>query len=242
MIWREVLVNRLTLSQQNAQALIDQDNATWHIVIEHSIHVSLIVRASNAEIKVEIAAHAHVAVKYTIESPLPSNFKWIFLAHPYAHCIVEGQMGTIQAGEMNVVLEPCYNASIEVLVMAIVRGKENIGITSTQVHKEIGSRSLFMLKAIGYDTASLTFNGHIHIMSHATDASAELHAQFLRIDPSVFIKAQPTLAIETKQVKSCKHACIIKGIDKEQLFYFKTRGITSAVAQQLLIDSFLFHR
>jgi len=150
--------------------------------------------------------------------------------------------GTIQNSSyttLNLALVPGESANIEAILQAIISNQQELVLKTEQNHLDSRSSSSLVTKCVGQGTGKIIFDGHIVVGQDSRDTVSSLQADFLRVDPTVHITAQPTLAIATKSVEACKHACTIKGIDKDIFFYAQSRGISVAEIKQLLIHSFL---
>ena len=86
--------------------------------------------------------------------------------------------------------------------------------------------------------ARSVFQGKIQVSRHAqkTDGCQSYHA--LLLSETAQASAKPELEIETDDV-ACRHGAAVGQIDKDALFYLRSRGIPEAEAVALLVRSFV---
>ncbi len=94
----------------------------------------------------------------------------------------------------------------------------------------IQSRGLVQGKAV--------FNGLVHVAEGADKTDSNMHSKALLLDARAELNAKPELEIYADDVK-CAHGSSIGQIDPNHIFYLRSRGIEEAMAQQLLLGSFL---
>ncbi len=81
------------------------------------------------------------------------------------------------------------------------------------------------------------FNGRIHIHPHAQKTSAMLSSKNILLSKSAEINAKPELEIYADDVK-CAHGATVGQLDKEAVFYLRSRGVNDADAKALLSHGF----
>lgn len=84
------------------------------------------------------------------------------------------------------------------------------------------------------------FRGLIHIPADKKACAGHQMHQGILLDKTARIKATPALEIYAQDV-ACTHGSQIGALDKQKLFYLKTRGIDEKMARLLLINGFLSH-
>lgn len=92
-------------------------------------------------------------------------------------------------------------------------------------------------KCIVSDRAHSVFNGKVFVPKEAqlTDAS-QLNRNLL-LSPKARVDTKPELQITADNVK-CSHGATVSQLEAEEIFYLRSRGLTEADANQLLIDAF----
>ncbi|MBQ8870007.1 MAG: Fe-S cluster assembly protein SufD [Alphaproteobacteria bacterium] len=111
--------------------------------------------------------------------------------------------------------------------------------TSTYIehlHSETYSNQL--VKGVVGDYAKGVFQGKIYIAPDTAKINGyQLHKALLLSDDAV-VNVKPELEIFADDVK-CSHGSTCGEIDKEQMFYLRSRGISEQNAKQILITAFI---
>ncbi len=98
--------------------------------------------------------------------------------------------------------------------------------TSRQVHKVIAD-----------DTSRAIFNGKIFVRHGAQATDAQQQCRGLLLSAGARIDTKPQLEIFADDVK-CAHGAAIGQLDPEELFYLESRGLTPALARNVLTYAF----
>lgn len=81
------------------------------------------------------------------------------------------------------------------------------------------------------------FNGRVHVHSGADGTDSEMNSANLLLSPKAEIDAKPELEIYADDVK-CSHGTTVGELNRDELFYLRSRGIVEADARRLLLDAF----
>ncbi|CAJ0991702.1 Fe-S cluster assembly protein SufD [Pantoea sp. Nvir] len=92
-------------------------------------------------------------------------------------------------------------------------------------------------KTITRDKGRAVFNGHIKVAEHALKTDAQMMNNNLLLGYLGEVDTKPLLEIYSDDVK-CSHGATVSCIDKEQIFYLRSRGITEEDAQHMIIHAF----
>ena len=87
------------------------------------------------------------------------------------------------------------------------------------------------------DHATCVFNGKVFVREGAQKTNAFQSNKNILLSDTATINTKPQLEIWADDVK-CSHGCTTGQMDKEQLFYLRSRGIDKASAQKLLLKAF----
>ncbi len=119
----------------------------------------------------------------------------------------------------------------------IGEGNSNKDFVTLQLHKarEVYS-NLLILGALG-DTSSGNFTGTIYIGRDAQKADAYQLSRTLLFSEKARAKTAPRLEILADDVK-CTHGASLGGVDKEDLFYLMSRGISESDAKVMAAQGF----
>ena len=104
-------------------------------------------------------------------------------------------------------------------------------------HKTANCRSNEMYKGIYLDESKGVFNGKIMVRKNAQKIDAFQSNNNLLLSDNSTIDSKPQLEIYADDVK-CSHGCTIGQLDKNALFYLKSRGIRHDEAKAVLTYTF----
>lgn len=111
-------------------------------------------------------------------------------------------------------------------------------ITTNIKHLAAHTVSNQLVKGVLDGTSKGVFQGQIHIAPNAQQTEGyQLHRALLLSDEAE-VDCKPELEIFADDVK-CSHGATSGDLDKEQIFYMQTRGISFENARQILIDAYL---
>ena len=89
------------------------------------------------------------------------------------------------------------------------------------------------------DTSSSFFDGLIRVEESAKDAKGFLSYKALLLSPGARAKPIPRLEVLTKEVASLGHAASVGKINEDQIFYLRSRGLSLAESENLIVQGFL---
>lgn len=120
----------------------------------------------------------------------------------------------------------------------MMNGWATLDTTTNIYHYQPQTKSSQLVKGVIGGTAKGVFQGRIHIAPNATKTSGtQLHKAMLLSDEAE-IDVKPELEIFADDVK-CSHGAASGELDKEQLFYMRSRGIGEEEAKKLLINAYV---
>lgn len=121
--------------------------------------------------------------------------------------------------------------------ITIIEGKQHVDHHTLVHHIEPNCESHQDYKGIFSDRSVGVFNGKIMVDKIAQKTNAFQKNNNILIDNKAKVNSKPQLEIFADDVK-CSHGCTIGQLDKEALFYLKTRGIPEKEAKALLTYAF----
>ena len=92
-------------------------------------------------------------------------------------------------------------------------------------------------KCIVGDRAHTVFNGKVFVPKAAQLTDATQLNRNLMLSPKARVDTKPELQITADNVK-CAHGATVSQLEADEIFYLRSRGLTQADANQLLIDAF----
>jgi Fe-S cluster assembly protein SufD len=127
-------------------------------------------------------------------------------------------------------------AAVKVIGILIGRNGET-GLTAEVVHEAPGTVGEIVLRGVVFDGKAVV-KGSVKILKGAPLSRDELREDLLLVGDKARGEAYPYLEIEENDV-SAKHAATVGRIDREQLFYLLSRGVSGEQAQRMIIQGFL---
>jgi Fe-S cluster assembly protein SufD len=92
-------------------------------------------------------------------------------------------------------------------------------------------------KGLAYGAGKAVFDGRVYVAPHAQGTSANMTNHNLMLSPDAEIDTKPQLEIYADDVQ-CSHGTTIGQLDREMVFYLRSRGLPLATARQLLCLGF----
>ena len=125
------------------------------------------------------------------------------------------------------------------LVLGLVVGNgETLDLETISEFKKPRGRGEVVVKAVVMKEGNLNLKGIIKIGKKAVLTQSFLRQNILLLGENARAVAIPELEIETDDVKA-SHAATVGQIDKEQLFYLTSRGISRSLATKMIVEAFL---
>ncbi len=104
-------------------------------------------------------------------------------------------------------------------------------------HKNPGCKSYQLFKGILKDESTGVFNGKILVRKEAQKTQAYQRSNNILLSASARMNTKPHLEIYADDVK-CSHGATVGQLDKEAMFYLRSRGISESEARHLLMYAF----
>ena len=95
-----------------------------------------------------------------------------------------------------------------------------------------------LFKAAMTDHASIVWNGVVDLKKTASQAEANQTSRNLLLSDTASASPTPILEISAHDVSKCSHGATVGPVDREQLFYLQSRGISAEEAERMLMDGF----
>ena len=118
------------------------------------------------------------------------------------------------------------------------RGGQMRDITSRIDHDAPDGQSFQRVHGILDDRAKAVFQGKVKVARYAQKTDGNQMSRTLLLSREAEANTKPELEIYADDV-ACSHGATIGEIDADQLFYLKSRGISTEEARQFLIEAFL---
>ena len=118
------------------------------------------------------------------------------------------------------------------------RARQHVDFDTTQEHAAAHTFSDLAFRGILSDRSSAVWRGVIKVDPGAQQTDAFQECRNLLLSKRAHVDAIPGLEILANDVR-CTHAAAIAQIDKDQLFYLRSRGLPEPQAQRLVIEGFM---
>jgi Fe-S cluster assembly protein SufD len=129
-------------------------------------------------------------------------------------------------------------SSSDCKMICVGTNDQKLHITTRAVHFGKSSDSNMITRAVMRDNATAIINGITKIEKGATNANGEQTEKVLMLSPTARGDANPMLLIDEDEV-TAGHAASVGQVDKNQMYYLMSRGISKENAQRLIIYGFL---
>ena len=116
--------------------------------------------------------------------------------------------------------------------------RQHVDFDTTQEHGAPNTTSDLAFRGILADRSSAVWRGMIKVDPGAQQTDAFQVCRNLLLSKRAHADAIPGLEILANDVR-CTHAAAVAQIDKEQLFYLRSRGLDHATSTRLVIEGFM---
>lgn len=123
-------------------------------------------------------------------------------------------------------------------VICVGTDDQRLNITTRATHFGKSSDSDMITRAVMRDEAAAIINGITKIEHGATHCNGEQTERILMLSPKARGDANPILLIDEDEV-TAGHAASVGQVNKEQVYYLMSRGLTKDEAEKLIIYGFL---
>jgi Fe-S cluster assembly protein SufD len=118
------------------------------------------------------------------------------------------------------------------------RARQHVDFDTLQEHAAPDTVSDLAFRGVLAGRSSSVWRGMIQVDPGAQRTDAFQESRNLLLSSRAHADAIPGLEIRANDVR-CTHAAAIAQIDPEQVFYLRSRGLSSEIAQRLVIEGFL---
>jgi Fe-S cluster assembly protein SufD len=144
--------------------------------------------------------------------------------------------GSLIRNDIHVVLDG-EGAECVLNGLYLLDGKQHVDNHTEIEHAKPHTTSRELYKGILSGAAHAVFNGKILVLKDAQKTDARQTNKNLLLSEQAVVNTKPQLEIHADDVK-CSHGSTIGQLDKDALFYLRSRGLDAAEAQSLLSYAF----
>lgn len=131
---------------------------------------------------------------------------------------------------------------VQALVLGLVNSKnqDSLELKVTTVHQKPNTHAETIIHGLVSGRAQVRIKGLIQIKKKAQRVTDFLTERVLLLSPEARAVAEPELEIEADEVRA-SHAATVANLDKDELFYLMSRGVSRSGAERLITEGFLNH-
>ena len=122
--------------------------------------------------------------------------------------------------------------------VGVLDHNQQFGQFTKQHHKTGNTTSDLLFKNVLRDQAVSNYAGVIKVEKNANGTNAYQANRNLVLSKEVRCDTRPILEIESNQLR-CTHGETVGQLEEQQLFYLRSRGLTTELARDVLIEAFL---
>ncbi len=122
--------------------------------------------------------------------------------------------------------------------IALARGRQHLDNTTRVDHAAPGGTTTENYNCVADGHAHTVFQGKIRVAPHAQKTNADQTNRNLLLSPGAVTDSKPELEILADDVR-CSHGATVGELDKDALFYLRSRGLDEASARGLLVEGFV---
>ena len=156
-----------------------------------------------------------------------SNVKWFDLFTGSDFCVSRTESNLEKEG-----------ASTDSLGVFIGTNNQQFDVNNSTKHVDPYTVSNIRVKNVFDDNSKCIYNGLIRIGKNAFKSSGYQKADALTLNETAEVDAVPQLEIENHDVK-CSHGTTMGEIDKSQMFYLMSRGLSEKESKQIIVSGFI---
>jgi len=145
--------------------------------------------------------------------------------------------GNVIKNNINIKLD-AENCKTNIYGLYVINSNQHVDNQTVVDHIKPNSISREYYKGILNDQSTGIFNGKIYVRNDAQNTNAFQSNKNIILSEKSNIKTKPQLEILANDVK-CSHGATIGQIDKNQLFYLRSRGIDRSKAISMIIKAFI---
>jgi|GEM_PF-1071731 len=126
-------------------------------------------------------------------------------------------------------------------IYGIVMGDSNQKFDhhTTINHNSSYTSSMLDFRVALKDKAQSAYTGNLKIAHEALKCNAVQENRNLLLSEGAKTESIPELEILTNDVEKCSHGVTVGQVDKDQIYYLMSRGLTSNEAEKMIIEGFL---
>ena len=131
------------------------------------------------------------------------------------------------------------NSDITTYGIVLGDGVQKFDHHTTLEHNAPNTKSYLNFRVVLKDKSRSAYTGNLKIAHEAVKSDARQENRNLLLSPDAKAESIPELEILTNDVTRCNHGVTVGQIDKDQVFYLMSRGLSQKEAEQVIIEGFV---
>lgn len=128
--------------------------------------------------------------------------------------------------------------NLDIFGLFIGKESDQFKIETIQHHKAASSTSNLLIKGVFAGSSKFIYQGLIRLEKSAQKSHAYQKNQNVILSDKCFVDSRPFLEILANDV-FCTHGSTTGRLNRDEIYYLKTRGLNQSEANKLLIDGFV---
>lgn len=130
------------------------------------------------------------------------------------------------------------DSSVDITNTAKAQKTDSQQIQTSVIHQAPNTESIVKSRGASWDEANIDIKAIARVEKTAAGSISRVECKALLLGEKSEAKTDPILEILNNDVE-CSHAASIREIDKKDIFYLQTRGLSEEEAKQLIVEGFL---
>ncbi|HTM06371.1 MAG TPA: Fe-S cluster assembly protein SufB [Patescibacteria group bacterium] len=151
---------------------------------------------------------------------------------------IDGNFGSYKTMKYPAIILKGAYAHGKVISIAVANKNQHHDSGAKIIHAAPFTTSQVIAKSISSDGGRSAYRGLLKVVESATNALATIQCDALLLDKVSYADTYPTMNIQNNSAM-ITHEATIQTIDKQQLLYLQSRGLSKQAAQALIIGSFI---
>ena len=152
------------------------------------------------------------------------------------HCF-DFQIGS-KSSNLNIRQNANSGSNINADLLCNAKNDQKFSFNIENIYSGRNGRGKILAKTAASDASTVTINGGINIKRKSGGTDAHLKQDSLLLSKNANIKAIPMLNVDTDNVKA-GHGASVTNLNKENLFYLTSRGISEENARKMMVEGFM---
>ncbi len=131
------------------------------------------------------------------------------------------------------------NASVSTYGIVLGDGIQKFDHHTTIEHNAPYTKSDLNFRVALKDKSCSAYTGNLKIAHEAVKSDAHQENRNILLSSDARAESIPELEILTNDVTRCNHGVTVGQIDKDQIFYLMSRGLTQKDAEQVIVEGFM---